>query len=215
MRAHVSLGLAAALAIFACAGCGRGGDGRQADGAAGGAVAIIDLDEIARRVGSDQQIASAIAQRQSALSKQLVGLAKSYSAQIDEQKKKLTAEEPTNQVTLATWEQQANANLSQVKQRAEADLRNHRDQLVNQFRDQIKPIARRVAQERGLSVIVTKNDSVVFDYTAGADITDAVVDALLANAAAKPVAKAPVQESPAPVPKLETQQASAPVGSTR
>jgi Skp family chaperone for outer membrane proteins len=199
--------------MVACAGCGQRGDSRQADNAAAGAVAIIDLDEIARRIGSEQQIVSAIAQRQSALSRQLVDLAKSYSAQIEEQKKKLAPEAENNQVRLASWEQQATANLNQVKQRAEADLRSTRDQLVTQFRDQIKPVARRIARERGLSVIVTKNDSVVFDYTATADITDAVVDELLASAAAKPIAPAPAQEPQSP--QAETQQAAAPMGTTR
>jgi Skp family chaperone for outer membrane proteins len=175
------------LAAMLVTGCGRQTDGRQA--ASGAAVAIIDLDEIARRLGSDKQIAAAISQRQTALSQQVVDLAKSYSAQIDQQKAKLTAENAQpNDVMLASWQQQANANLNKVKLQAEADLQNHRVTLVNSFRDQIKPAARRVAQARGLSVIVTKNDSVVFDYTATADITDAVVDELLASAPESPTA---------------------------
>lgn len=215
MRAQGRWALVAAAAVAAISGCGRQDDGRQVSAAGAGAVAIIDLDEIAHRVGSDQQIVSAINQRQTALSKQLVELAKSYSTQIEEQKKKLPAEPAKNQVALASWEQQANANLNQVKQRAEADLRNHRAKLVSQFRDQIKPVARRVAQERGLSVIVTKNDSVVFDYASSVDITNAVVDELLASAPAKPVAKPSVQESQNPATTTEAQQASEPVGATR
>jgi Skp family chaperone for outer membrane proteins len=191
------------LAALLFTGCGQSADPRQA--ASGAAVAIIDLDEIARRLGSDKQIAAAISQRQTALSQQLVDLAKSYSAQIDQQKAKLTAENAQpNDVMLASWQNQANANLNKIKLQAEADLQNHRVTLVNSFRDQIKPAARRVAQARGLSIIVTKNDSVVFDYTATADITDAVVDELLASA---PPAQA---ESPAAAPA----QSSAPPASS-
>jgi len=150
-----------------------------------GAVAVIDLDAIAHRLGSDKQIAEAIAQRQNVLNQQLVELAKNYNAQLAERQKQVAAAEgERGDVTLASWQQQANANLTQVKRKAAVDLESHRQQLVAQFREQIKPAARRVAQERGLSVIVTKNDSVVFDFTGAADITEAVISELVASQAA-------------------------------
>jgi Skp family chaperone for outer membrane proteins len=65
--------------------------------------------------------------------------------------------------------------LTKVKQQAQQDLQKHRAELVAQFRDEIRPIARRVAQSRGLSVIVTKNDSVLYDFAPSADITEAVL----------------------------------------
>jgi Skp family chaperone for outer membrane proteins len=214
MRVHALLKFVAPLALLALigcvVGCGQGSGGSQGGS---GAVAVIDLDEIARRLGSDRKIAGSIAQTQSALSQQLVDLAKSYSAQIAEQKSKLAAEEgqQADEVTVASWQKQANANLNQVKQQAQVALANHRVQLLQQFRDQIKPAARRVAQARGLNVIVTKNDSVVFDFTSAADITDAVVDELLASA---PPAPAPVQQTPtatqATPPAVEQAAAPAP-----
>jgi Skp family chaperone for outer membrane proteins len=156
------------------------------------AVAVIDLDAIAHRLGTDQQIADSITQRQTALKQQLVDLAKNYNAQIAEKQKTLpAAQAQQNDVTLASWQQQATASLNQAKQRADVDLKSHKQQLINQFRDQIKPAARRVAHERGLSVIVTKNDSVVFDYTGAADITEAVVNELLAGRPAAATAAAP------------------------
>jgi Skp family chaperone for outer membrane proteins len=210
MRAHGTLALVALLASISLTGCGWNNDDPAS--ASAGAVAVIDLDEIARRLGSDKQISAAIAQRQNALSQQLVDLAKSYSAQIEEQKKALPqADAQQSEVTVASWQREANASLNQVKQRAAADLQNHRVQLVAKFRDQIKPVARRVAQQRGLSVIVTKNESMLFDYTAAADITDAVVDELLASAPA-PIAAPPAQTS-APAPTA--QQAAAPTPPTR
>jgi Skp family chaperone for outer membrane proteins len=211
MRVQGWMSLAALLAVGSISGCGWQNDAPNASAA--GAVAVIDLDEIARRLGSDKQMAEAIAQRENALSKQLVELAQSYSAQIAEQKAKLPASDQQEVgVTLASWEQQANASLNQVKQRAAADLQNHRMQMVQKFRDQIKPTARGVAQSRGLSVIVTKNDSVVFDYTSGVDITDAVVDELLASSTAAP----PVTPASAATPSTTTpQQAAASEATTK
>jgi Skp family chaperone for outer membrane proteins len=180
MQAKRLLVAVACLTAPALGGCNRVSG--KADATAVGAVAIIDLDAIAQRLGSDKQIAVAISQRQSSLSQQLVDLAKNYSQQIAEQKKKLAEAKPEQeQVTLANWEQQANANLNKVKQQAELDLQKHKAQLIAQFREEIKPSARRVAQARGLTVIVTKNDSVLYDFAPAADITDAVVADLLAN----------------------------------
>jgi Skp family chaperone for outer membrane proteins len=175
-----------------------------------GAVAVIDLDAIASRLGSDKQIVDSIAQRQTSLSQQLVDLAKSYTQQIEEKKKTL-AETPPEQadVTVASWQKQANANLNKVKQQAEADLKKHQATLVAQFREQIKPVARRVAQKRGLSVIVTKNDNVLYDVAPGADITDEVIaDLIAASPAASAAAAKPLQAAAVPteVSPTETQQ---------
>jgi Skp family chaperone for outer membrane proteins len=195
MRAQLLVGAILALGLT---GCGR--TSNEPSAASSAAVAVIDLDEIARRLGSDKQMADAINQRQSALRQKLVELAAAYNEQIAEQQKTLPADQADQaEVTLAAWQQQANDNLNQVRQQAELDLRNHQAQLIQQFRDSVKPAARRVAQARGLSVIVTKNDSVVFDYTAAADITDEVVDALLASSAAPPTpTDQPAAQAPAP-----------------
>ena len=190
MRVQALLATVACLSGVTLGGCNRH---PGAEKPAVGAVAVIDLDAIAQRLGSDKQIAESITKRQTSLSQQLVDLAKSYNQQIADQKKKL-AETPAENgnVTLANWEQQANANLNKVKQQAELDLQKHKAALIAQFRDEIKPAARRVAQTRGLSVIVTKNDSVLYDFAPSADITQAVVEDLLAHrTAAQP---APIQK---------------------
>lgn len=176
-----------------------------------GAVAVIDLDAIAARLGSDKQIVDSIAQRQTSLSQQLVDLAKSYNQQIEDKKKTLT-EAPAEQadVTVASWQKQANANLNKVKQQAEADLKKHQATLIAQFREQIKPVARRVAQKRGLSVIVTKNDNVLYDVAPGADITEEVIaDLIAASPVASAAAAKPLQAAaaaPAEAAPTETQQ---------
>jgi Skp family chaperone for outer membrane proteins len=194
MRAYW-LTVALCLNATLIAGCNR--QAASTPTASVGAVAVIDLDEIARRLGSDKQIVTSISQRQNSLSQQLVDLAKSYSQQIEEQKKKLAESgDKKGDVTLANWQQQANAKLNEVKQQAELQLQQHRATLVAQFREEIKPAARRVAQSRGLSVIVTKNDSVLYDFAPGTDITDAVVAELQASRqqAAPAVAQAPTTE---------------------
>lgn len=192
MQARSQLAVFVMLAVASLAGCEW--TSAQKPPSTTGAVAVIDLDAIARRLGRDKQIADSINQRQSSLNQQLVELARSYTQQIEEKKKTLPeTEADQGKVKVASWQQQANASLNQIKQKAEVDLQSHRAQLISQFRDQIKPAARKVAQARGLSVIVTKNDGVVFDFAARSDITEDVVNELLATQAA------PLSSAPAPV----------------
>lgn len=189
------------------AGCNRSAS--VGDTQASGAVAVIDLDAIAQRLGSDKQIVEAITKRQTSLSQQLVDLAKSYNEQIAEKQKTLAeTSQDQSEVTVASWQKQANANLTKVKRQAEADLQRHQAQLVAQFREQIKPTARRVAQKRGLSVIVTKNDNVLYDFSPKADITDEVIaDLISSSAAASAAAAKPLQTAAAPTePAASTQQ---------
>ncbi|MBX3425388.1 MAG: OmpH family outer membrane protein [Pirellulales bacterium] len=176
---HQSIVAAAAVLTVLATGCGRlGGDEPTARL---GGVAVIDLDLIAARLGSDRQMVDAISRRESALNQQLAEIARSYSQQITEKKMSLADEPPQDGVTLATFEQAAAESLEQVKRQAVQDLSAHKAQLVRQFRDQLRPAARQVARERGLSIIVTKNDAVVYDFAGGVDITEGVIAALQAG----------------------------------
>jgi Skp family chaperone for outer membrane proteins len=203
------MGLGRWIAV-ACLGLGMGTGCNRPAGVgeqhASGAVAVIDLDAIAQRLGSDKQIVDAIASRQSSLSQQLVDLAKSYNAQIAEKQKTLVEASPEkSEVTVANWQKQANENLNKVKQQAQADLQRHQAQLIAQFREQIKPAARRVAQKRGLSVIVTKNDNILYDFSPQSDITDEVIaDLISSSAAASAAAAKPLQTAAAPAAGAET-----------
>ena len=80
MRSQRVCASVACLAVTLVSGCNRqSGTGETA---AVGAVAVIDLDAIAQRLGSDKQIAEAISKRQTSLSQQLVDLAKRYNEHI-------------------------------------------------------------------------------------------------------------------------------------
>lgn len=194
----------ACLGLGMGTGCNRPAGVGEQHGS--GAVAVIDLDAIAQRLGSDKQIVESIATRQTSLSQQLVDLAKSYNAQIAEKQKTLAETTPEQtEVTVASWQKQANANLNKVKQQAEADLQRHQAHLIAQFREQIKPAARRVAQKRGLSVIVTKNDNILYDFSPKSDITDEVIaDLISSNPAASAAAAKPLQTAAAPSAGAET-----------
>ena len=185
MRAVPWLAVVAA-SLAGVLGCNRYSG--ETDARTAGAVAVIDLDEVASRLGSDKQIADSMTAREAQLRQQLTQLAQSYNQQITERKKaEPEAAGSDKGVQLAAFEQAAEAKFSQVKRQAAADLSAHKAQLITRFRDQIRPAARKIANERGLSVIVTKNDAVIYDYSATVDITDEVIEALQTAAVPAPV----------------------------
>ena len=153
-----------------------------ADSSTTGTVGILDLDAIAKQLGSDKAIADSIARQTSSLNQELHQLAKSYHAQISEQRQAI-AQHPDEdrKVNLAAYEEQAHAGLSKARKRVQTDIARYRAQLIQGFRDEIRPTVRRIANQRGLSIVVTKNDSVIYDYGAAVDLTESVLQALMAN----------------------------------
>ncbi|CAK9037521.1 Outer membrane protein (OmpH-like) [Durusdinium trenchii] len=154
-------------------------------------IAIIDLDEVARQLGSDKQIVNSIKQRQAALNGKLVELAQNYTTEFNKQKEVIEAQPESNEgaVQLASYEKQVNQRFNTAKAQARQNLTQHRSKLIQQFRDAVRPAARKVADDRGLSIIVTKHDN-FYDYDAECDITQEVVEVLRASAAAKKTAAA-------------------------
>ena len=148
-----------------------------------GGVAVIDLDEVARQLGSDKQIVTAIKQREAALNTKLGDLAKNYMAEFEKHREALAAEKQDQSVQLASYQQQVNKNLSTARAQAQQNLTQHRSKLITQFREAVLPAARRVANGRGMNVILTKQDSLLYAYQPDADITAEVVTTLRASMA--------------------------------
>lgn len=145
-----------------------------------GSVAVIDLDRVAQELGQDKRISQTLTARQANLQQQLKQLAQGYQQQIT-QKQQTKAASPEGAVQLASFQREANAKLNEARQQVSRDLASQRSQLIANFRASIKPYAREAARARGLTVIVTNNDSVIYDYVASVDITDDVVKAIAAK----------------------------------
>ena len=168
------------ISLIGTSGCGFF-DKSQAGGNANvGHVAIIDLDAVASRLGRDAEMANTIKQRENSLNQQLINVKNTFESQLGEKQKDFGEElsdEQTQQ--LAQMQQQANLQLNQIAQKAQANLNQHRAQVINRFREETKAVARKVAAEQGLSIVVTKNDNVIFTYNSAVDITNDVADRML------------------------------------
>jgi Skp family chaperone for outer membrane proteins len=161
-------------------GCGQ--QGRQ--GGAGN-VAVIDLDEIARRLGRDAVMQQAMIDQQSSVNDRLTVLQTTLNETFEDRRRQVDPEAATEEQKqeLQTLFTELNQELAVKRQQGINEIVSHRQGLITQFREEVKPIALAVAAERGLDVVVTKNDTVVYAYGEGADITEDVIGRMAAGAA--------------------------------
>ena len=189
--------------LLIAAGCGAGSrwSGEQpqpeqpAESRLSG-VAVVDLDEVARQLGKDVKLVAAIKQGQESLNQQLRALQlslreKYQQAARESEVRPAGGEVPkeSQEVQLANLERQLNLQLNQARHSAQVELKTHQQRLIQQFRDEIKPVAQRVAAKRGLGVVMTKNDSLLLTFDNAHEITAEVVETLWAGQPSAPAAE--------------------------
>jgi len=164
-------------------------------------VAVVDLDEVARRLGRADEMNQTFQSSTGKVQQQLAEVQQRAVEQLKDMKKQL-GDHPSQEETLKfnRITQQANLQFNQLKQQAETQLSRQRQQLVAQFRDDAKPVAARLAKEKGFGTVVTKNDQIVFAFDEAVDITDEVVKLMSANAPARPATPAAQPEAPSAAP---------------
>ena len=201
------------LSLAAFAGC------QKSSTPATGGVAVIDLDRVATAMGwlDDLQkgVQAADTELRSQLDKVLRDTLKSIEdvkAQVAEdakltpdQVKQLNAiqdmrdlgqlpltKEQREKLVVAV--NRANAGWQTALNNSQQALQSRRANLIMTYRERIRPVARRVAAARGLSVIVTTSDNLLYFDPQNADITNEVIDELQK---ASPETKGPVATPPA------------------
>ena len=164
--------VASLLAAVCLTGCG------WMEGSSGG-VAVVDLDAVAKQIGATDEISQALKSRESNLNGQLQSLKANYVQQLEAKKIEFGQEPNEEQNTqLVAMGRQINLNLVKAQRTAQGNLNVHRAQLVAKFREQVIPIAEEIAQARGLTIVVPKNDSLILSVDDSVNITDEVAQQL-------------------------------------
>lgn len=165
--------------LLLLSGCGWFGGGTPKSS---GGVAVIDLDEIARQVGASDEMSQALLAHETALNSQLQTLKTSYVQQLQAKKDELGSEPtPEDNQRLVALSQQATANLANAQQQAKGHLTKRRADLVIEFRKRVAPVAKQIAAERGLTLVIPRNEGMILAVDEQVDITAAVATALKPN----------------------------------
>jgi Skp family chaperone for outer membrane proteins len=137
---------------------------------------VIDLDEVARLLGRELTIKQSLTARETSLNQQLETLRVSYANQLSQRKQELPEQPADGDLAqVQAFEQQAVKEIQQARQQAQNDLVVQKNNLIAAFREEVKPIASQVAATKGLSLVVSKNESFLFAFDSGVDITKEVV----------------------------------------
>lgn len=152
-----------------------------------GGAAILDLDAAAKRLGRDVAILTELKEAGAPIRDQLAASQKDYQAQIDRLKASHGAKpsEADNQ-KLAELTRTLSQQFQQQQQQAQQELNTKRAALINRFREEVKPVALKIATARGLGIVQLKNDLTILTCEPDLDITDEVVAELTRTAPSSP-----------------------------
>jgi len=167
---HCLMFVAAALAGFAVAGCQRESEGPAL------AVAVVDMNEVAERLGRDAKIQNALEAKQKELSDELNSVQKNLAEQLEKARSQ-AGEQPSDEASqrLAELSREARRRLTETRQKASEAFGRKRDELAQRFREEVKPYAREAARKRGMSLVIPYSDNNVLTMAPSVNITDDVV----------------------------------------
>jgi len=176
MSPRIAVAFLSGLLLWS-AGCGLKGHEQsagKADRAVGG-VGVVDLDVVAKRLGRDIEMSNKVQEKLSELNNKLTTLQGSMRRLYDEKRDK-QGDDPTDEQIreLQAWQDRTDAQLQESKRKAEVELNTFRQALIDQFREQAKPVLREVAAARGLSIVIPKNNALLLTIDPAVEITDDV-----------------------------------------
>ncbi|MCW8963683.1 MAG: OmpH family outer membrane protein [Gammaproteobacteria bacterium] len=143
-------------------------------------TAVIDLDKVAVATGRDKLINQRVQEFAEIEEDKLNKLKAELVTEINKTREQL-GDKPSEEDarTLADMTRRSDARLKQAIARVEDVAGRLKINLVVDFRNEVEPVVRQVAQADGFKLVVIKSPEYLF-IDSSADITDAVIDKLLA-----------------------------------
>ncbi|HEY2251557.1 MAG TPA: OmpH family outer membrane protein [Planctomycetaceae bacterium] len=140
-----------------------------------GGVGVVDLDKVAKVIGRDIEMGQKVDEEVASLNNKLTTLQGALQRQLEDKREKFGSDPTEEQLKeLQSSENLMERQLLERKRKAEGELTIFRQKLVDQFREQAKPVLREVAASRGLSIVVPKNDGLLLSIDPACEITDEV-----------------------------------------
>jgi len=167
---------AGTLVVLTLVACDRVPATGSADG-----VAVIDLNVIVKAAGRDGEINERLERARDELNAQLARIASDLEEELRDQREKLGASpEPAEQQQLQEMALRAQRELAEKRQLAQQKAQQFQAEMINEFKRQVQPLAKKVAEKKGAKIIFALDDTLLW-FDSAIDITDEVVAAVKAN----------------------------------
>ncbi len=140
-----------------------------------GSIAVVNLEQVAQAIGQNKLFEQKMQEVQEQTTKQLDALKQQFNQQIQEKQKSL-GEKPTpaqrqELINLSTQlQQQYRQGLAQAQELQGRTQVN----LIGEFRRKIKPVAQKIAQDQGYTVVLIRSEVILVAIPA-VDITTQVI----------------------------------------
>ena len=162
--------LASALVLVGC-------DQASTSGGGGAGIVVMDLAAVAKATGQDEVIRQEADAARAELGAQLQALAASLDQQISAEREKIgISPSDADAQRLQEMTMQARQQINNAQMQAQNQASQVEGDLVAGFRDQLAPLAEKIAKEKGASAVLA-SDSYLFWFDPAADITDEVIAA--------------------------------------
>lgn len=150
------------------------------------AVVVVDVDVVAKAIGRDIELQQRLTSAREQIKRQLSDYAEGLNAQLSEQLEALRDDvDPEKRQALKRTRLLARRAVQTSAGRAEDEIRRYRQALIQQFRDQLAPIAATTAQRQGAALVLSARPDALW-FAPDADITDEVIAELRAHPLPKP-----------------------------
>ncbi len=154
-----------------------------------GGVAVVDLDEVARRIGRDQQMGRRIEQFREQKNQEVAAAQTLLQQQLKQFQDSLgDSPTPEQQQQLGVVQRKLAGDFTSVAQQASSALNEFKQTVIHEYRDELRPLAREIAARRGLQVVITHQDSFQLVVDPRCDITEELSERLL-EVAGRPAAE--------------------------
>jgi len=139
-------------------------------------VAVLDLVKVSDETGNAEKIQSELAKIRGRLQQDLQSVQMNLQKNFQDNQAKI-GKTPTEEQRAQLGQMLADAQnkLKFAQNSAATELKNKREELVIKLRETVRPVANRIAHEKGMTVILIKNENLILGYDEKADITEAVI----------------------------------------
>lgn len=172
MKAYSRVGMALAAALVClplAAGCEQhGGEG------GGGKVAIVDVKRVAVETGITQAGEAAFKSRMDGHDADINRMKAAFNAQLNMAAGAAATQPAESRPNVDEMRSRMTDQINQRVMMRNMDLEQMDKDLSAKFRQDIAPVAKRVAAQRGMTVVIVKDDRVL-SYEDAADITPDVI----------------------------------------
>lgn len=194
-RCRWLVGMALLATIAAC---------NRSDSAPTGRVALVNVDQVAHELGRDDALQATLQTKQAEARERLQLVSAQLQRQIEQESSKASAAPSMEKMqALDALKREASERFQREVTEAQQKIERLRQATVAEFKNEVRPVAKQIAAQRGLGIVLMRREDVILDASPESDITDEVIREMKKANAGRPTPTMPETPVTAPAPTTQ------------